>query len=131
MVYWVWDWTLWPNTDKEAFEAYTSCAEIDISQGSSPSEVSVDDSLPLDQRAVQSQLATQFEVFELGTGTVAPPSVASLDPHTASATSSTALPITTATSTVSEADECSGYTTIYVSSATLTVTLTAAAGPSA
>lgn len=106
------------------------CAELDISQGGSSPKVSVDNSLPLDQRAVQSQLATQFEDFELGTGTEAPPLVTSLSSHIVSAALSI-LPITTATSTVSEADECLGFTTIYVPSATVTVTITAAAGLSA
>lgn len=127
MIYWAWDWTLWPNTDKSAVEVYTACAEIDISQGSSTFEVSVDDSLPLDQRAVQSQLDTQFEVFELGTGTAAPPSVTSLKTHTAA--SSTALPVTTDTNIVSEANEGSGFTTVYVPGATVTVT--AGVAPSA
>lgn len=125
IVYWAWDWTLWPNTDKAATEIYTACAEIDISQGSgSTSEVSVEDSLPLDQRAVQSQLDTQFEVFELGTGTAAPPSATSLKTHTAA--SSTALPITTERYTVSEANKGSGFTTVYIPSATVTVTVGAA-----
>lgn len=127
MIYWTWDWSLWPNTDTTAFEAYVACAEIDISQGGSSPGVSVDDSLRFDQRAVQSQLDTQFEVFELGTGTAAPPSVTSLKTHTAA--SSTALPITTDTYTVSEANEGSGFTTVYVPSATVTVT--AGADPSA
>ncbi|POS68910.1 hypothetical protein DHEL01_v212696 [Diaporthe helianthi] len=123
MVYWVWDWTLWPNTDKEAYEAYTACAEIHISKGDgSPSEISVDDSLPVNQRAVQSQLDTRFEVFELGTGTAAPPSatVSKIAPSTTASHTSTF-----ATSTVSKADACSGLTTVYVPSATVTVTVTA------
>lgn len=129
-IYWVWDWTLWPNMQNQAFEIYTGCAEISISQGDK-SEVAFDDSVPLDQRAVKSQLATQFEVFELGTGTAAPPPVTSLPSNTASAASPTSLPTTTGTSTVSETNEFSGFTTILVPSATVTVTVTQMAAPSA
>lgn len=105
---------------------YSACAEIDISEKSSPPPaVSFDDSLPLNQRAVQSQLDNQFEVFELGTGTAAPPSVTATKATPQITPSST----TFATSTVSEVDECSGLlTTVYVPSATVTVTVTAA-GP--
>ncbi|KAG8163759.1 hypothetical protein KVR01_007056 [Diaporthe batatas] len=125
-LYWIWSWPLWPNTEKEAAEFYVACAEIDISGVSSPSEVSVDSSIPINQRAVQTQLDTQFEVFELGTGTAAPPPVTSTKIAPSSAPSTTHFP----SSTASEVDECSGLTTVYVPSATVTVTVTAA-GPTA
>lgn len=131
-LYWVWDWSLWPNMDKTAFEAYTACVEIEISQGGSASpEIDLDDSVPLNQRAVQSQLATQFEAFELGTGTAAPLLVTSLYSNTASAASPTTMPTKTSASAVSETDGRSGFTTILVPSATVTVTVTEMAAPSA
>lgn len=131
-VYWVWDWTLNPNMQNEATELYTACAEIDISQGTKTlSEVVFDDSVPRDQRAIKSQLATQFEVFELGTGTAAPPPVTSLHSNAASAASPTSPPTYTGTPTVSESNESSAFTTILVPSATVTVTVTEKAAPSA
>lgn len=131
-LYWVWNWSLFPNMDKTAFEAYTACVELDISPGGSASpEIEFDDSVPLNQRAVQSQLATQFEVFELGTGTAAPPLVTSLYSNTASAASPTTMPTKTSASTVSETNDRSGFTTILTPSATVTVTVTETAAPSA
>lgn len=132
-LYWVWDWSLWPNMEgKTAFEAYTACSEINISKGgSASSDIAFDDSLPADQRAVKSQLATQFEVFELGTGTAAPPPATNAPSTTASAVSPTASPTSAGTSAVSRTNECSGFTTILVPSATVTVTVTAVASASA
>lgn len=126
-LYWVWDWSLWPNMANTSFEAYTTCAEVDITHGGAASSaIVVNDSVPLDKRALQSQLATQFEVFELGTGTAAPPPVTSLPPTTSSsAVSPTATP-TTDNTTPREAKGCSGITI----GATITVTVTAGPIPS-
>ncbi|KAI7773733.1 hypothetical protein LA080_010030 [Diaporthe eres] len=129
-LYWVWDWSLWPNMDNTSFEAYTTCAEIDIASGGTASSgIVINDSVPLDQRALQSQLATKFEVLELGTGTAAPPPVTSLPPTTnSSVVSPTTTPTTptTGTTTPRKANECSGITV----GATITVTVTAGPAPS-
>lgn len=126
-IYWVWEWSLWPHMDNTSFEAYTTCAEIDISQGgTNSSEIDVDHSIPMDRRALPSQLKTQFEVFELGVGTAAPPPVTSLYPNiTTSAVSPTATP-TTNTATNREAKACSGVTI----STLVTVTVEAVPAPS-
>ena len=125
-LYWVWDWSLWPHMDNTSYEAYTTCAEIDISQGgTASSEIAVGDSIPLDLKALPSQLATQFEVFELGVGTAAPTPVTSLYPNTTSAVSPNATP-TMDTATHREANQCSGVTI----SAIVTVAVTAVPAPS-
>lgn len=135
-LYWVWEWPLWANTDKWANETYTACSEVLISQGGdSSSEIVLDEGVAFDKRAVMSQLATQFEVLELGTGTAAPPLVTSLFPNTASAPLSTDLATdlvtlsSMPTTTVADADGHSGFVTVYVPSATVTVTVTAVAPP--
>ncbi|KAI3397153.1 hypothetical protein diail_11216 [Diaporthe ilicicola] len=132
-VYWVWEWDLWPNMNNVAPEAYTACSEINISPGEqSQSDIVFDESIPLDQRAVQSQLAAQFEVFQLGTGTAAPPLVTSLYSSPASA-GSPSIPPTNATMVsslpVTTSPARTGFTTVYVPSATVTVTVKAVVAP--
>lgn len=129
-VYWVWEWDLFANTEKAAPETYTACSEITILGGNNvSSNIHFDNSIPLDQRAVESQLATQLEVLELGTGTAAPPLVTSLySSNTASAASPTVFP--TSMNTVSSPDVTAtsaktGFTTVRVPSATIIVTVTA------
>lgn len=124
-LYWVWDWSLWPNMPNTSYEAYTSCSEIDISQGGAPSKIVVDNSIPMDQRAVQSQIATKFEVFELGTGTAAPPPVTTVPSSSTTPASPTVTP-PTSTAAHKEVNKCSGVT----AGATVTVTVTAGPAPS-
>ncbi|KAL1873555.1 hypothetical protein Daus18300_003920 [Diaporthe australafricana] len=129
-LYWVWEWDLWPNTEKTAPETYTACSEITISDGNNvSSSIDFDESLPLNERAVQNQLAIQYEVLELGTGTSAPPLVTSLySSSTASAAAPTVSPMnmtTVSSPTLTATSAETGFATVRVPSATIIVTVTA------